>query len=55
MDQIIAGRFHTKDEADKAAAHLATFMDKSDISIFHNNPPGQHDVHPLGGDEDAAA
>ena len=53
MDQIIAGRFHTKDEADKAAAHLATFMDKSDISIFHNNPPGQHDVHPLGGDEDA--
>lgn len=53
MDQIIAGRFHTKDEADRAAAHLSRFMNQADITIFHNNPPGQHDVHPVGGDEDA--
>lgn len=52
MDQIIAGRFHTKDEADKAAAYLSSFTDKTDISIFHNNPPGQHGTYALGGDED---
>lgn len=53
MDQIIAGRFQTKDEADQAARQLADFVDDQDISIFHNNPPGQHGTFPIGGDEHA--
>jgi hypothetical protein len=52
MDRIIAGRFATKTNADIAAGLLAPYAAASDICIFHNNPPGQHDVHELGGDED---
>jgi hypothetical protein len=52
MDRIIAGRFQTKGDADAAAALLAAHVDASDICIFHNNPPGQHDLFPVGGDED---
>lgn len=52
MDQIIAGRFQTKSDADAAAALLAPYVDSADICIFHNNPPGQHDAFPVGGDED---
>lgn len=53
MERIIAGRFETKDDADAAATLLAGFVETSDICIFHNNPPGQHDALPLGGDESA--
>lgn len=53
MDQIIAGRFQTKGEADVAAALMVNYVDKDDICIFHNNPPGQHGIYPVGGDEDA--
>ena len=52
MDQIIAGRFQTKSDADAAAALLTPYVDSADICIFHNNPPGQHDAFPVGGDED---
>jgi hypothetical protein len=52
MDRIIAGRFPTKGEADAAAALMASYVDLGDICIFHNNPPGQHDAYPVGGDED---
>lgn len=52
MDQIIAGRFQTKSDADVAAALIAQHVDSADICIFHNNPPGQHDVLAAGGDED---
>ncbi len=52
MDQIIAGRFQTKDDADAAAALMAPYVDSADICIFHNNPPGQHDAYAVGGDED---
>jgi hypothetical protein len=52
MEQIIAGRFHTKGDADVAAALIAKNVAAADICIFHNNPPGQHDAFPLGGDED---
>ena len=51
MNRIIAGRFPTKGEADIAAASLDLFIDASDICIFHNNPPGQHDTNEGGGDE----
>jgi len=40
MERIIAGRFQRKDAADAAAALMAGYIDKSDICIFHNNPPG---------------
>jgi hypothetical protein len=50
-ERIIAGRFQTKSEADKTAGLLSDFVSTDDICIFHNNAPGQHDVHALGGDE----
>lgn len=42
MEQIIAGRFETKAMADAAAAAIVRYIDRTDICIFHNNPPGQH-------------
>ena len=52
MERIIAGRFPTKGDADAAAASMSPYVDAADICIFHNNPPGQHDAYPAGGDED---
>ncbi len=52
MERIIAGRFKTKGQADGAAALIGQYADASDICIFHNNPPGQHDLFEAGGDED---
>jgi len=52
MERIIAGRFRTKGDADAAAALLAQYIDTADISIFHNNPPGQHDAVAAGGAEE---
>jgi hypothetical protein len=43
MDNIIAGRFQTDEEARAAAGALADLVDKSDICIFFNNQPGAHD------------
>jgi hypothetical protein len=43
MDNIIAARFQTDDEAKAAAASLADLVDKNDICIFFNNQPGAHD------------
>src|ERR1700681_1152331 len=51
MERIIAARFQTKAEADAVAA-LMSYIDTDDISIFHNNPPGQHGALATGGDED---
>jgi hypothetical protein len=52
MDRIIAGRFPTKGKADAVAALMSPYIEAADICIFHNNPPGQHDMYPVGGDED---
>jgi hypothetical protein len=51
MERIIAARFQTVGEADAAAASMS-YIESADISIFHNNPPGQHGTLALGGDED---
>jgi len=51
MERIIAGRFKTKGEADAAATLIGQYADRADICIFHNNPPGQHDLLEVGGDE----
>lgn len=48
MEQIIAGRFETKAKADAAAAALVRYIDRTDICIFHNNPPGQHGTTTTG-------
>lgn len=51
MEQIIAGRFESIAKADATAILLTNYIDTTDICIFYNNPPGQHDVLPAGGDE----
>ena len=51
MEHIIAGRFQTKAKADAAAAAIVRYVDRGDICIFHNNPPGQHGSLRMGGDE----
>lgn len=54
MERIIAGRFGTKAEADIAAQRILGYINDDDVSIFHNNPPGQHGVSVFGGDENLA-
>ena len=51
MERIIAGRFQTKAKADAAAAAIVRYVDRTDICIFHNNPPGQHGTLMNGGAE----
>jgi hypothetical protein len=51
MERIIAGRFHTKEEADTVRAVMEGFVEPGDVCVFHNNPPGQHDALAMGGDE----
>ena len=51
VENIIAGRFQTKAKADAAAAAIVRYVDRSDICIFHNNPPGQHGTLMPGGAE----
>jgi len=52
MTTIIAGMFDTVDKAAGAVDDLlgGEFNDK-DVYSFANNPPGQHAVFPIGGDE----
>jgi hypothetical protein len=54
MSRIIAGIFEASPQAEAAVAALrsAGFPEQS-VSEFHNNAPGQHALHPLGGDESA--
>ena len=53
MDRIIAGRFPTMIEAEAAASLITRHIDRSNLCLFHNNPPGQHGVLLVGGDETA--
>jgi hypothetical protein len=51
MARIIAGRFHTQEQADAALAALGTAgFAREDSSSFYLSAPGQHDLQPLGGD-----
>jgi hypothetical protein len=53
MSTIIAGHFQLQDEiADARLALLGAGFAAARISAFYVNPPGQHDVHALGGDHD---
>ena len=56
MSTIIAGRFESSTHADEAVHRLtARSIARDAISVFYVTSPGQHDVAPLGGDEDASA
>lgn len=51
MANIIAGRFETQAEADRALAALASSgLSSHDVTSFYLNPAGQHSEYPIGGD-----
>jgi hypothetical protein len=53
MSTIIAGRFQTQDEVVNAIAVLERGgFSRAGICAFYVNPAGQHDLYPLGGDQD---
>ena len=56
MNTIIAGRFDEQTEVDQTVndLHRAGFA-ADQIDTFFVNPPGQHDVFPVGGDQDESA
>jgi hypothetical protein len=53
MTQIIAGHFQLQEQAQQAVNQLidAGFSEDK-ICSFYLNPPGQHDLFPIGGDRD---
>lgn len=53
MNTIIAGRFETQDQGENALQALkqAGFGEDA-LSLFYVNPDGQHDIYPIGGDDD---
>lgn len=56
MTTLIAGRFIQQDEAESASMRLMrSGFSARDMSMFFVNPQGQHDMHPVGGDEDESA
>jgi hypothetical protein len=56
MSIIVAGRFETAEQADRAVQDmLSGGFQRSDASKFFVNPPGQHDQFPVGGDQNADA
>ena len=53
MTTVIAGRFVQQDQAETASVQLMrSGFSAQDMSLFFVNPQGQHDMHPVGGDED---
>lgn len=53
MTTLIAGRFIQQDQAEDASVQLMrSGFSAQDMSLFFVNPQGQHDMHPIGGDED---
>ncbi|MFC7288156.1 hypothetical protein ACFQPC_08930 [Herminiimonas glaciei] len=53
MTVIIAGHFEQQDEAKAAlAALLRAGAPETQLTSFYVNPPGQHDMFPIGGDRD---
>jgi hypothetical protein len=53
MTTIISGRFAQQTEVQHAISALVNAgFDEEHISAFYVNPPGQHDLYPIGGDRD---
>lgn len=56
MAIIIAGNFEHRERAEAAVAALArSGIPRTDLCVFALNAPGQHNMLPLGGDQDADA
>jgi hypothetical protein len=56
MSKIVAARFDRSVDADGAIADLKREgFSRAEVSSFYVTPPGQHDLHPLGGDTDSDA
>ena len=54
MAIIIAGEFATMEQTESVAAALSSAnFAPANVSVFMLNAPGQHALHPMGGDEDA--
>jgi len=54
MSTIIAGLFENIDQAEGAVRELrGSGFVPGDVCQFANNPPGQHDQFPIGGDENS--
>lgn len=55
MSHIVAARFERSLDADAALEALRREFPQNEIDSFAVNPPGQHGLHPMGGDvgEDA--
>ena len=55
MHTIIAGRFELHDRADAALAALQQVGFQRDaLAAFYLNPNGQHDIYPIGGDDESS-
>lgn len=53
MNTIIAGRFELQDQGEEVVRALQDVGFKPGaISLFYVNPDGQHDLYPIGGDDD---
>ena len=53
MSTIIAGKFQLQDQAASAIGALEDAgFPRHQITSFYVNPPGQHDLYPVGGDTD---
>ena len=53
MTHIIAGRLQQQDQVQQAIYQLMVLgFAPGQISSFYLNPPGQHDMYPVGGDRD---
>lgn len=55
MHTIIAGRFELQDQADAALVALRQAGFPGDaLAAFYLNPNGQHDIYPIGGDDESS-
>lgn len=53
MNTIIAGRFELQDQGEEALRALqGAGFPASAMTLFYVNPDGQHDIYPIGGDDD---
>ena len=53
MSTIIAGHFEQQSQVEHVTSALINAGFQADqISSFYLNPPGQHDLYPIGGDRD---
>lgn len=52
MSHIVAGRFETTSQVLAVLTELnAAHFTRQEFASYYVNPPGQHGLHPLGGDE----